>query len=50
MKNSEFYESLNVAERENSSVLDPNTKMFSFVLETGVKWILALASIVIRRQ
>lgn len=44
MKNSEFYECLNAVEKGNSSVLDPYTKMFPFVVETGVKWILALAS------
>lgn len=50
MKNSEFYECLNAVEKGNSSVLDLYTKMFPFVLETGVKWILALASRVIRRH
>lgn len=37
MKNSEFYECLNVAERKNSSALNPYSKMFPFVLKTGVK-------------
>lgn len=50
MKNAEFYERLNAVEKGNSSVLDPYTKMFPFVLETSVKWILALASRVIRRH
>ena len=50
MKNSAFYECLHAVEEGNCSVLDPYTKMFPFVLETGVKWILALASRVIRRH
>lgn len=36
-ENSEFYECLNVAERKNSSALNPYSKMFPFVLKTGVK-------------
>lgn len=48
IKKPEFYDCLNAVEKRNSSVLDPYTKMFPFVLDTGVKWILALASGVIR--